>query len=100
LAENAVVKVTIKANGKTVTYDDCTIKEVKRPKNSHDPSEFTATYMSKRANKQEWSADATITISIYYDEEASGIPYELKFKVSEYKDHKLLFDTVKFEQVK
>ncbi len=100
LAENAVVKVTIKANGKTVTYDDWTIKEVKRPKNSHDPSEFTATYMSKKANKQEWSADATITISIYYDEEASGIPYELKFKVSEYKDHKLLFDTVKFEQVK
>lgn len=100
LSENVVVKVTIKANSKTVIYDDWIIKEVKRLKDSHDPSEFTATYTSKKARKQEWSADATITISIYYDGEASGTPYELRFKVSEYKARKLLPDTVKFEQVK
>ena len=100
LSDRSVIRVTVTSNGETSTYEDWVIKKVERPEKSKDASEFMATFTSKLADKQKWSADAKIKVEIFEQEIGNGTPYTLNFKVSKYTHRKLLPDTVEFEQVK
>lgn len=97
VSENAFVKATVSGNGESVVYDDWTVKSVKRTEESVDS--FAVTYTSKSAAKYSWSADSLVIVEIADTELANCSPVTIEFKVSKYKDNKLLPDTIEFEQV-
>lgn len=90
-------KVVVKATdrGSTTTFDDYTVKEVKREGATVDT--FTAYYTSKSIDKFTWSSSCRVSVEIYngntYD------PIIFKYKVTEYKDNWVIADKVVFEEV-
>lgn len=98
LSENAQIKVTVSDNGSITVYDDWNIKEVERP-NKEDYSSFKATFTSKSINDFSWSKDSSVKIEIFNGDYSKNKPTTLSFKVSNYKERFVGFDTVEFEQV-
>lgn len=82
LTDRSVVTVSI--SGGTV-LDDWEVKEVKRPKNSTNCSEFTVTMTSKEGRKYKFTAGETITITIVPVSDAPDYVIEFQYKVVEKK---------------
>lgn len=82
LTDRAVVTVSI-SNGTVLT--DWEVKEVKRPKNSTDCSEFMVTITSKDGKKHKFTAGETITITIVPVSDTKDYVIEFRYKVVEKK---------------
>lgn len=76
--------VTVSVSGGTV-LDDWEVKEVKRPKNSTNCSEFMVTMTSKEGGKYKFTAGETITITIVPVSDAPDYEIEFQYKVVEKK---------------
>ena len=76
--------VTVSVSGRTV-LDDWEVKEVKRPKNSTNCSEFMVTMTSKEGGKYKFTAGETITITIVPVSDAPDYVIEFQYKVVEKK---------------
>lgn len=74
--------VTVSVSDGTV-LDDWIIKEVKRPKNGMDCSEFMVTMTSQEGKKHQYSAGETITITVIPVSDAPDHVLEFKFEVNE-----------------
>ena len=74
--------VTVSVSDGTV-LDDWIIKEVKRPKNGMDCSEFMVTMTSQEGEKHQYSTGETITITIIPVSDAPDYVLEFKFEVTE-----------------
>ncbi len=99
LSKDAVIKVTVSDGDQSVVYDDWKIDSVDRPKgDSENIENFKAVYTSKNAKKYKWSKNSTVTVEISNGEYANSKPFAIHFKVSNFKDRKILWDTVEFEQ--
>jgi hypothetical protein len=72
------LKVAITNDGNRKVYDDWAVKEVKRSSDGFDA--YTVTYISKEANKQQWSENSSVEVSIRSDESSNENPITLKFK--------------------
>lgn len=100
LSKDAVIKVTVSDGDQSVVYDDWKIDSVDRPKgDSENIENFKAVYTSKNAKKYKWSKNSTVTVEISNGEYANSKPFAIHFKVSNFKDRKILWDTVEFEQI-
>lgn len=82
LTDRSVVTVSI-SNG--TVLNDWEVKEVKRPKNSTDCSEFRVTMTSKDGKKHKFTAGETITITIVPVSDAKDYAIEFRYKVVEKK---------------
>lgn len=82
LTSRSVVNVSI--SGGTV-LDDWEVKQVKRPKNSKDCSEYMVTMTSKEGGKYKFTAGETITITIVPVSDAPDYVIEFQYKVVEKK---------------
>ena len=82
LTDRSVVTVSI--SGGTV-LDDWEVKEVKRPKNSTNCSEFMVTMTSTEGRKYKFTAGETISITIIPVADASDYVIEFQYKVVEKK---------------
>lgn len=76
--------VTVSISGGTV-LDDWEVKEVKRPKNSTDCSEFMVTMTSKEGKKYKFTSGEAITITIVPVADAPDHVIEFQYKVVEKK---------------
>ena len=83
ITDRSEIKVTI-SDG--TVLDDWTVKEVKRPKNSEEVSEFMVTLTSKEAKDHKYTAGEKITVSVTpaadKPEETIDFKYEVKGKKS------------------
>lgn len=93
LTERSVLKVAITNDGNRKVYGDWAVKEVKRSSDGFDA--YAVTYISKEANKQQWSENSSVEVSIRSDESSNENPITLKFKANKVG----FFKTVEFEQV-
>lgn len=97
VSEGAKIKVTVTSGDKCIVYEDWKIDEVERPKK--DFSSYKVTYKSKKADGCTWHEDSLVKVEIVNGEYTTDTPYVINFKVSKFKDHKIGWDTVEFEQV-
>lgn len=97
ISDDATIRVTITSNGKKTVFDDWTIKEVDRPKNS-EYIEFMATFTSEKADKYDYSAGDTIKIEITPVKADKDETYVFSFKTVAVKKA-LVFNGVAFERV-
>lgn len=95
VSDRSKIVVTVNDGSGEIKYEDWGIQEVKRPSDAFD--EFTVTYTGKGIKKYGWTPESVVCVEILDDDE---ITETLNFKVSRYKDNKLLPSTVEFEQVK
>jgi len=94
LTDRAKIIITVKDNGKTVTFDDCIVAKVERKDKEFDT--FIACVSSEDMKEYAWTANSKVTVNIY-----NGDGYEpvaFGFKVKEYKDNWLIADKVVFEE--
>ena len=100
LSKDAVIKVIVSDGNQSVVYDDWKIDTVDRPKGDSETAEdFKAVYTSKNVKEYKWSKNSTVTVEISNGEYANSKPFAIHFKVSNFKDRKILWDTVEFEQI-
>ena len=97
ISDDAKIKVTVTSNGKKTIFDDWTIKEVDRPKNS-EYVDFLATFTSEKADKFDFSAGDTIKIEITPVAADKDETYVFSFKTVAVKKA-LVFNGVAFERV-
>ena len=97
VSEGAKIKVTVTNGDKYKVYKDWKIDKVERPNSKF--SSFKVTYTSKKAKDQTWSKKSKIKVEITNGDYSTGEPYVINFKVSNYKNRKIGWDTVEFEQV-
>lgn len=95
VSANSVVRVSVTENGKTMVYEDWTIKEVKRSDDGFES--FDVTFSSEKAKDQAWSANSSVLVEIFDEAGSEYDPVVIRFKVSKYS--KLVWETVEFEQV-
>ena len=74
--------VTVSLSDGTV-LDDWKIKEVKRPKNGTDCSEFMVTMTSQEGKQYQYTAGETITITVIPVSDAPDYALEFQFEVTE-----------------
>ena len=98
LTTDSNIKVTVKDDHSTSTYDDWTITKVDRDKDN-DISTFVATYASPSIKKQKYEENANVVIEITQPKEYSAKKSEFKFKTVKVKVMKVK-DKIAFEQVK
>ena len=97
ISDDAKIKVTVTSNGEKTIFDDWTIKEVDRPKNS-EYVDFLATFTSEKADKFDFSAGDTIKIEITPVAADKDETYVFSFKTVAVKKA-LVFNGVAFERV-
>lgn len=64
LTADASIIATVMENGKSETFDDCSVTKVEREGGTIDT--FTVTVSSKAFNKHEWTADSKVSVVITY----------------------------------
>lgn len=94
LTDSSTFSLTVEDSGKTTEFSDLVVSKVDRKNKSFD--EFVAAVTSKSLKKYKWSTDSRITLTISYGDNIN--PVVASFRVSEYKDNKVLPDKVEFEQ--
>lgn len=94
LSADAQIIVAATDNGKTVTFDDCTVIKVERKETSFDS--FYANVSSKQMKDYKWTADSKVTVTIINGNESE--PVEFRFKVAEFKGNWIFADKVVFEE--
>lgn len=93
LTAEAEIVVTATDDGKTVTFDDCTVTKVKRKGDTIDS--FYANVSSEKMEDYGWTEDSKVTVRIINGDESNPIIF--RYKVIEYKDKWLIPDKVVFE---
>lgn len=94
MSADATVTVTVLDDGLETIFDDFIVQEVQRNGDALDT--FIVQLSSKSIKKYAWTADSTVTLEI---RNGDGIePVTVFFRVSEFKDNKILADKVTFEQ--
>lgn len=94
LSADVQIVVAVTDNGKTVTFDDCTVTKVERKETSFDS--FYAHVSSKQMKDYKWTADSKVTVTIINGNESE--PVEFRFKVAEFKGNWIFADKVVFEE--
>lgn len=95
VSANSVVRVSVTEGGKTTTYEDWKVKEVKRSNDGFES--FVVTYSSENASKQKWSANSTVLVEIFDEAGSEYDPVVIRFKVSKYTQ--IIWEFIEFEQV-
>ena len=98
ISETSFIRVTVTEGGIDTIYEDWTVKKVERK--TDDINSFIVVLTSKECGSQQWSADSTVKVEIFDDEDSEKEPFVLLFRVSQYRKIPVLPDTVKFEQVR
>ena len=94
LAAGAGISVTVTDDGKSETFDDCTITKVDREGQTIDS--FYAHVSSKQMKDYEWTDNSRVTVSIANTDEEE--PLVFNFTVAEYQNRWLISDKVVFEE--
>ena len=94
LSAGADIVVAVADDGKTETFDDCTVTRVVREGETVDS--FYAYVSSKEMKDYEWTANSKVTVSITNMDE--GEPLVFRFIVAEYQGRWIFPDKVVFEQ--
>lgn len=94
LSADAKVVITATDDEKTVTFDDCVVKEVKREGDTVDS--FFAHVTSESMKDYKWTADTKVTVKITYGEGIDDLQF--LFKVAEFKGNWIFADKVVFEE--
>ncbi len=97
LSENSEVIVRVNEGNTTYTHDDWNVKKVDRSGGDFD--KYFVTLTSKKAEKQKWSPDSLVIVTINNHFAADYKPLTIEFKVSNFKNL-FLTSLVEFEQIK
>lgn len=94
LSSGADISVTVTGDGKSETFDDCTITMVDREGTTIDS--FYAHVSSKQMKGYEWTDDSRVTVSITNADEDNA--HVFNFIVDEHQDRWIFTDKVVFKQ--
>lgn len=94
LSADAKVVVTVADNGKSVTFGDYVVTEVKREGDSVDS--FFAHVSSKLMKNYKWTPESKVVVKITYGEGIKDLQF--RFKVVEFKGNWIFADKVVFEE--
>ena len=86
--------VTVADNGKSVTFGDYVVTEVKREGDSVDS--FFAHVSSKLMKNYKWTPESKVVVKITYGEGIKDLQF--RFKVVEFKGNWIFADKVVFEE--
>lgn len=99
VTERSTVNITVSGPQGTTTFDEWTVKEVKRPKKSTDCSEFMVTYTNKDSEKYKYEDGENVKITVTPVVESEDKTIEFTYNVVATKKA-AVFNGVKFERVK
>lgn len=94
LTAGAEIVATVSDGDKTMTFDDCVVKEVVRKDGTIDT--FKATISSKMMKDYNWTKNSKVTVKIINGD--NNDPITFKFKVTKFKDNWLFADKVVFAE--
>lgn len=94
LTIKAKIVVTVTDNGKTLTFNDCTVTKVKRKESTIDS--FFAHVSSEQVKDYKWTENSKATVKIINEDIDNPIIF--RYKVVEYKNNWLFADKVVFEE--
>ncbi len=94
LSSGADISVAVTGDGKSETFDDCTITKVDREGTTVDS--FYAHVSSKQMKGYEWTDDSRVTVSITNADEDNA--HVFNFIVDEHQDRWIFTDKVVFKQ--